>query len=353
MSRRVYFAIPGDLNAPTGGYAYARHMLALLPQKGVRIEPLMLAGTFPFPDEKALRTTQEALCAVSQNEVLLIDGLAYGALPADILNTVKAPIIALVHHPLYLEAGLTAEQQATLYESEKAALRLAQHVIVTSPLTARIIAADFGVPEHVITIAVPGTLPAPRAQGTGDPLQLLAIGAVSPRKGYDILIKALEPLKAFNWHLTIIGSLTHVPPAVEALRELIIATGLEARVTLAGAVSDERMSETFAAADLFVSASLFEGYGMVLTEALARGLPIIASTGGAAADTVPEGVGFKVPSGDVKALSNALRTMLEKPDLRLSFGEKSWQAGQNLPRWQNTADIIAGVLAGVLKRMTA
>ena len=134
-------------------------------------------------------------------------------------------------------------------------------------------------------------------------MQLLAVGAVSPRKGYAVLVEALRDLTDLDWHLTIAGSLDHAPDAAAALGDAIQAACLNRRITVAGAVDDSDLARLYDRADLFVSPSLFEGYGMVLAEAMARGLPLVASTGGAAAETVPDAAGVKVPPGDVAALA--------------------------------------------------
>jgi glycosyltransferase involved in cell wall biosynthesis len=115
-------------------------------------------------------------------------------------------------------------------------------------------------------------------------------------------------------------------------------------VRLLGAVNDKALDALYDKADLFVMSSLFEGYGMVLAEALQRGLPIVTTTGGAASETVPEGAGLKVPPGDAEALSNAIGEALANPALRRTLADAAFEAGDKLPRWEDTARIIAGVL---------
>ena len=220
-------------------------------------------------------------------------------------------------------------------------------MIVTSLLTARLLAADFSVPSGKITVAEPGVEPAARAQGTGSPVQLLAVGAVSPRKGYETLVEALSDLKNLGWRLTITGDLDRDPDAVRRLKHRIEAAGLGDRIALAGAVPDSTLDRLYHRADVVVSASLFEGYGMALAEAMAHGLPLIASTGGAAVDTVPDDAGLKVPPGDTDALRDAIRRMIARPQLRRDFAEGSWAAGQRLPRWSETAATVARVLREV------
>ena len=344
----VAFAVPGDLFAPTGGYAYARKLLALAPDHGVNLIHLKLPGGFPHPSPDELAETERLLLG-SRCPVLLIDGLAFGALPADLVRRLPQTAVGLVHHPLGFENGLDPQRQGELLRSEEDALAGAARVIASSRFTARLLMSDFAVPPQKIDVAEPGTEPAPRARGTGDPVSLLAVGAVSPRKGYDLLVRALADLRQLDWRLTVAGSLERSPEAVAALRHAIAGSDLDGRITLAGAVGESELERLYDAADVFVSPSLFEGYGMVLAEAMARGLPIVASTGGAAAETVPDEAALKVPPGDGPALRDALRDMIADKDLRRARADASWAAGQTLPRWPETAVKVAAVLKGIAR----
>jgi glycosyltransferase involved in cell wall biosynthesis len=339
--------VPGDLDAPTGGYAYARQMLARLPEQGLAIQHIALPASFPHPDEADFAETNRLLRATPERAVLLVDGLAFGAMPCDLVKSLGRTIVVLVHHPLAFETGLSADRQTELFRSEKAALAEAQWVIATSATMARLLASDYDVPGSRIAVAEPGTEPAARASGTGSPVELLAIGAASSRKGYGVLVAALQNLKDIDWHLTIAGALDRAPETVAALRSAIAGAGLSGRITLTGTVDDAELAQLYEKADVFVSASLFEGHGMALTEAMARGLPLVASTGGAALETVPDGVGIKVPPGDVGALRGALHAMIADPALRRACADRSWAAGQALPRWSDTAARVAEVLKAV------
>ncbi len=338
-------AVPGDLAAPTGGYAYARALLRHAPAHGVRLSLLALPGSFPDPSEADLAETARLLAVAPPGAVLLVDGLAYGALPAGLVaGLAPRPVAALVHHPLGYESGLAQARRAALIASERAALKLARAVVATSPFTARLLVEAFGVPPDTITVALPGTEPAPRARGTGSPVALLAVGAVSPRKGYRVLVEALAGLGHLDWRLTLAGALDRDPAEAEGLRGAIGAAGLEGRIRLAGAVTQLELDALYDAADVLVSPSLFEGYGMALTEALARGLPLVASTGGAAAETAPDGAALKVPPGNAGALAGALRRVVGDPALRAALAERAHAAGRALPRWSDAAARVADAL---------
>lgn len=342
--REVVFAIPGDLATATGGYIYDREVLNRLPALGVPVRHIALPGSFPSPSSADWDETRRLLTAVPSDAVLFIDGLAFGVFPPELVRDLARPVVALVHHPLGFETGLTEERARQLVATERAALATTRRVIVTSPLTARLLVEDYGVPSSHIAVAEPGTHPAKRAEGTGDPIALLAVGAVSPRKGYPILIEALSGLRQFEWHLTIAGERGRNPAAADDLDRAIARYDLADRVTLAGRLEPDALEALYAAADIFVMPSLFEGYGMVLAEAMARGLPIVCTTGGAAAETVPDGAGIKLPPGDATAFAGALRDLLVSPPLRQTLAAESWNAGQRLPRWDDTARRVADVL---------
>jgi hypothetical protein len=153
----VVFAVPGKLGTPTGGYAYARQLLAHLPQAGVPVRHLALPEGYPHPTRADLAETARLVASTDLDDILLIDGLAYGAMPREVIVEFRRLVVALVHHPLGLEQGLPPDQQADLLACEAEALALASHVIVTSPLTRRLLAADFDIPLDKITVAEPGT----------------------------------------------------------------------------------------------------------------------------------------------------------------------------------------------------
>ena len=339
----VAFAIPGDLMLQTGGYAYDRRVLDLLQGDSIDITHMPLPRAFPKPSGMDLCTTAQVIAALPKTTVVLVDGLAYGAFSVGTLAAIPNRIVALVHHPLAFETGISAERAAALLLSETTALARANHVVVTSPMTAALLQTNLAVPAEKITVAIPGTDPATRATGTGQPLQLLAVGSVVPRKGYTVLIDALRALERRDWHLTIAGA-ARDSQELALVEGAIAASDLGDHITLVGAIDDADLGRLYSAADLFVMPSLFEGYGMVLAEAMARGLPIDCTTGGAAAETVPDEAAIKVPPGDAAAFSAALAKVMSDTSLRQNLSDASWAAGQTLPRWTDTARIIAGVL---------
>ena len=341
--KRFAFAVPGDLATPTGGYAYDRRMIAELGGLGWQADLLDLGDGFPWPSETTRMAALTKLLKIPAGRAIVVDGLALGVLPEGAAQLAGSnPVVALVHHPLALEAGLSSEQADTLCRSERAALSAVQGVIVTSAATARLVAAEYGVPAERITIAKPGSDPAPLAAGSRDGVvRLLSVGAVVPRKGFDVLIAALATLGDLPWQLTIAGDRTRDLDAAARLDADIAIHALKNRVAVLGAVSSEHLARLYAEADVFALASHFEGYGMAYAEAVAHGLPIIGTTGGAIPDTVPSGAGLLAPPGDMPALANALRRAIGDSNLRQRLADGARAAAPKLPTWRESAKIFA------------
>ena len=346
MVNRIAFAVPGDLATPTGGYGYDRRIIAELRALGWQVEALSLGDGFPRPSAEQRAIALSRLEALPKGAPIVVDGLALGALPEEAEKIARrAPLVALVHHPLALETGLSREDAEKLFESERSALAAADAVIVTSSFTAERLSEDYDVPPESVTIAPPGTDRGGPAKGSTDgTVRLLSVGAVVPRKGFDILIAALAPIVGLPWRLTVAGDLTRDQTTVAQLVTDIERHGLTGRVDLLGAVPHERVSTLYSSADIFVLASHFEGYGMAYAEAMAHGLPIIGTTGGATVDTVPPNAGVLVDPGNVKALTRTLKMLIENEKERRWFASGALAASADLPTWQETARIVAAAL---------
>jgi glycosyltransferase involved in cell wall biosynthesis len=344
--KRFAFAVPGDLATPTGGYAYDRRMIALLSDLGWQIDLLDLGEGFPWPGEATRAAALTQLLSMPAGRIIVADGLALGALPeATSQLGGRNPLLALVHHPLALEAGLTEKQADALRRTERAALSSVQGVVVTSAATARLVAADYGVPAERIVVARPGSDPAPLAQGSRDGVvRLLSVGAVVPRKGFDVLIAALATLTDLPWRLSIAGDRTRDRDAAARLDADIAGHALEERVAVLGTVSPQHLAKLYTQADAFVLASHFEGYGMAYAEAVAHGLPVIGTSGGAIPDTVPPEAGVLVPPGDTASLSGALRRVIGDKELRRRLSSGARAAALQLATWRQSAEIFARAL---------
>ena len=343
MVKNLVFAVPGDLATPTGGYAYDRHIIDELRNLGWQVEILNLGSTFPWANETTRSTAQTRLLMVPEGGIIVVDGLALGVLP-EAARRLRAhhKLVALVHHPLALETGLSSSQAEILHASERVALAAAKHVIVTSPSTGRQLTADYGVAPDKITVARPGNDPMPPAPGSRDGLvRLLSVGSIVPRKGFDVLIAALATLGDLPWRLTIAGDCTRDLPAAAQLDADIARFGLGERITMLGAISAGRLSQIYAEADVFVLASRFEGYGMAYAEAIAHGLPVIGTRAGAIPDTVASDAGLLVAPDDVGALALALHRLIKNADERQRMAAAAQAAARRLPTWRESAQIFS------------
>ena len=350
----VTFAVPGSLDQPTGGYKYDRRVIAGLRQRDCEVDVIDLGDGFPRPTPEMVDAALPRLRRVPAGQPIVVDGLALGVLP-DAAAALRSShrVIALVHHPLALESGLTPAETAALRDSERAALAAVSRVVVTSPATRRILMADYGVPAEIIAVALPGSVRTAGAAAVRRPagetsnqtinqtVNLLAVGAVVPRKGYDVLIEALDQLAALDWQLVIAGDCKRDPTAGE-LAATIARKRLERRVCLAGAVNEHELAALYRDADVFVLASRFEGYGMAYAEAIAHGLPVIGTRTGAVPDTVPAGAGILAPPDDVPALAAALGSMIADEALRERCSAAARAAP--MPTWEAAAQTFLDVL---------
>jgi glycosyltransferase involved in cell wall biosynthesis len=341
------FAVPGELATPTGGYVYDRRIIEELAALGWRIAVVGLGDGFPFPTTDTRAAARARLAALPIGPPIVIDGLAFGVLP-DAAEAVRAThsLVALVHHPLALETGLSATASASLRASERAALDCARHVIATSTATARLLAADYDVPSERLSVVEPGTervASTPRRSESA--IALLSVGAVVPRKGYDVLIAALAQLAHLPWRLVIAGDCGRSPETFRRLVADIARLGLADRISLAGAVTAERLSTLYASADLFVLPSRFEGYGMAYAEAIAHGVPVVGTNAGAIPETVPADAGVLLPPDDVGMLAVTLQRLIESPAERERLAAGARAAA--FPSWRGQAALFARVLANL------
>jgi len=340
MQPLVHFAVPGDLSTLTGGYGYDRRMIDELNALGLDCRPLTLPGDFPEPDETALARSDALLTALPDDSLLIVDGLALGTLDdCAQKHAQRLRLVSMCHHPLALESGLSPALAERLRRSEHRALSACRAVIVTSPATREVLVQDYAVAANSITVAVPGTDPQPFAPCTGNPPQLLTIATLTPRKGHDMLIDALADIRHLPWSARFVGGSSFDPAWASALEQRVKKHGLEQRIAFVGATPTP--DTEYRQADLFVLPSRYEGYGMVFAEAVAFGLPVVATRVGAAADIVSNDAGILVPVGDTPALSSALARGLGEDQYRSTLQQGARIAAARLPDWKQSAGLIA------------
>ena len=345
MTASLEFIVPGRLATLTGGYGYDRRIVAGLRERGWTVTVHELDDSFPMPHASARAESSRVLAAIPDHALVIVDGLALGALPDEVEpHAQRLRLVGLVHHPLAAETGLDPGVAKDLEDTERRALRHVRRVIVTSQATAEMLDA-YGVARQRVIVVNPGTDPAALAEGSGGPdVQLLCVAALIPRKGHDVLFRALASLTWKNWRLTCVGSCERDPATVDRLRQQLRSCGLEDRVSFVGEMSGARLEKLYATADVFVLPTFYEGYGMVVAEALARGLPVVASKTGAIGDLVTPDAGIVVEPGDAELLAQALSRVLSDGAYReqLARGARNVRAG--LPAWEQSCDSLVRLL---------
>jgi glycosyltransferase involved in cell wall biosynthesis len=332
----VHFVVPNNIDdpaQPSGGNIYDSALLAALPAFGWTVRRHRV-GT-------SLRDT---LRAVPEGAVVVVDGLLGCADPRALHDAARRlRMVLLVHMP----AGLNGAPRPDT-ANEAAALSAAGAVIATSNWTRHVLRARHGSLAARVRVAQPGVEPAPHAPGTPAGGQLLFVGAIVAHKGLDVLVRALADVRDLTWECVCVGSLECDPGYVTAVRLLLDEHSLGSRVHLVGAADRDVVAKYYAAADALAAPSRVEAYGMVISEALARGLPVLAAAAGGMAEPMggaADQPGLSVRSGDVAAWSVALRSWLTDAALRQSLRERAALRRTSLPSWSATAARVSDVLA--------
>ncbi|MER6249532.1 glycosyltransferase family 4 protein [Streptomyces griseorubiginosus] len=351
--RSVHFVMPGgvdDPTAPSGGNAYDRRVCLDLPGFGWQVERHAVAGSWPRPAEAARAELAQTLRALPDGTVVLVDGLVACGVPEIIVpEAERLGIVVLVHLPLGDETGLEPGLALELDAKEREVLRAVPAVVATSDWAVRRLVSHHGLAPERVHVATPGADIAPLASGTDGVSRLLCVAAVTPRKGQHRLIEALAGAQDLPWSCVCVGGITQDPEYVAHLRMLIKRYGLQDRLHLAGPKAGAELDASYAAADLMVLTSYAETYGMAVTEALARGIPVLATDVGGVAEAVgraPDGgvPGILVPPEDPAALAAELRGWFGEADVRRRLKAAARGRRAALDGWATTARSLAGVL---------
>jgi glycosyltransferase involved in cell wall biosynthesis len=347
------FVLPGDVDdvtVPSGGNTYDRRTCQALTAAGRHVREVTVAGSWPRPDASARDRLTRVLSELPDDAVTVLDGLVACGVPEIVVPQAhRLRLVVLVHLPLADETGLAPATAAELDARERETLRAAGAVVATGASTARRLVAHHGLAADRVHVVPPGTDPAPLSSGTDGRSRLVCVAAVTPRKGQDLLVEALAAVGDLPWSCECVGPVRRDPAYVERLRDLIERRGLGDRITLAGPRTGEDLEAGYAAADLAVLPSRAEPYGMVVTEALARGIPVLATAVDGVPDTLgraPDGnvPGILVPPEDPAALAGALRRWCTEPALRRRLRASAHLRRGGLDGWDTTARHWADVL---------
>jgi glycosyltransferase involved in cell wall biosynthesis len=349
----VHVVVPDSIDdpgRPSGGNAYDRRICQGLTAIGWSVHERPVPGSWPRPDAAALGNLSGVIAGLPDGAVVLIDGLIASTVPEVLVpETGRLNLVVLVHMPL---GQGQPEESLDAPTRERAVLSAAVAVVTTSSWTRRWLLDEYPLGPGRVHVAEPGVDAADLAGGTAAGGELLCVAAVMPSKGHDVLLAALAAISDLPWRCVCVGTLGRDRNFVDQLGRQAHDGGIGDRIRFAGPLNGADLAEAYAAADALVLASRAETYGMVVTEALARGLPVLATTVGGLPEALGRGAdgsrpGLLVPPGDPDALAAALRTWFGDSVVRQRFRRVARERRAMLPGWPATAARISRVLAEV------
>ena len=344
----VHVVVPDGIDdpaRPSGGNVYDRRVCSGLSGLGWSVHEHAVPGSWPRPGPAARTGLARALRGLPAQDVVLLDGLVASPAP-DVLvpEAGRLRLVVLVHLPLGLHGPGAA--------AEKAVLTRAAAVVATSPWTRCALLERYPLHPQRLHVAEPGTDTAPVSAGSPSGGALLCVGSVVPDKGHDVLVAALAAVSDLGWRCVCAGSLDRDPAFADAVRRQARSSRIDDRLRLVGPRTGPALEAEYAAADVLVHASRGETYGMVVTEALAHGLPVVATRAGGlpqALGRAPDGTlpGVLVPPDDPGRLAGALRSWLGDTGLRERLRGSARGRRGTLTGWATTADEVSRVLQAV------
>jgi glycosyltransferase involved in cell wall biosynthesis len=346
--RAVHFIVPAGIDdpaQPSGGNTYDRRVAGGLAAGGWTVRLHEVPGSWPWPDAQSLGGLVDAVGGIPDGALVLLDGLVASPAP-EVLATEagRLRLVVLVHMLLGQD---TTDSCAR--EREGAALSAAVSIVTTSAWARRTLVELYSLPGDRVRVAEPGIDRAELAPGTASAGALLSVAAVIPGKGHDLLLDALAPLTGWRWQCQCVGSLERDPVFADRLRRRVLDAGMNGRVRFSGPQTEADLARSYAAADVLVVASRAESYGMVVAEALARGLPVVAAEVGGVPEALGHGTdgtrpGLLVPPGDPVALRDAIQSWLEDARLRRRLRAAARQRRTSLADWSTTTSAVAEAL---------
>jgi glycosyltransferase involved in cell wall biosynthesis len=344
----VHAVLPDGIDdpaRPSGGNVYDRRACSGLTELGWDVREHPVLGFWDRPDATGFAALSGVIGAIPDGELVLVDGLIASTAPEVLVpGTTRLRLVVLVHMPLG-----DWPRDADARTREHAVLSTAAAVVTTSAWARDRLLELYALAPDRVHVAHPGVDAAELASGTGSGGALLCVAAVTFDKGHDVLLDALAAISDLTWSCVCVGRLDRDPAFVDALRLRLVDIGLDRRVEFRGPRTGAELAGSYAAADLLVLASRAETYGMVVTEALAHGLPVIAADVGGVTEALGHGAdgvrpGLLVAPDDATELAAALRAWLSDAALRQALRQAALERRESLPDWTNTASVLAEVL---------
>jgi glycosyltransferase involved in cell wall biosynthesis len=347
---RVHVVVPEGFDnpsQPSGGNIYDRRVCAGLAEAGWEVLIATVGAAWPLPDAGARAELDRIVSAIPDGETVLIDGLIASPTAAQLVpHAGRISMTVLLHMPL--ATAFDTHHDAGAERSERSVLRAAAGVVVTSEWTRQQVLARYEIPPGRVHVARPGAdqVAAPPRPVRG---RLICVGVLSRHKGQDLLVEALAELGDRDWHCLLAGPLDRDPDFVDHLQTRITRLGYDHRVRLTGVLTGAALSEAYTTADLLVAPSRSETYGMVVTEALAHGLPVVAAAVGGLPEALGStangsGPGQLVPPGDPAALAAALGDWLGDEGHRHRLQAAAGKRRSTLRGWEQTTQEITDAL---------
>jgi glycosyltransferase involved in cell wall biosynthesis len=352
----VHVVVPDGIDdpaRPSGGNSYDRRICRGLAAIGWSVHERPVTGSWPRPDAAALCTLTGVMARIPDDAVVLIDGLIASAAPEVLVPEAgRLRLVTLVHAPLGNGppgGGPPGGEVAQTRTRERLVLSAAVAVVTTSDWSRRWLLDRYALDPAQVHVAEPGVDTAELSSGTAAGGELLCVAAVTPGKGHDVLLKALAAVTDLPWRCVCVGTLMLDPDFVACLARRAQESGIHDRVRFTGPLSGADLDAAYAAADALVLATRAETYGMVVTEALACGLPVIATAVGGIPEALGRGAdgirpGLLVPPGDPEALAAALRRWLGDAGLQQRLRHACQERRRTLPGWSATSVRISRVL---------
>lgn len=345
MSGAVHVVVPRGFDDParlSGGNTYDRRLCAGLRALGWEVHVAVVEGGWPWTPELGAGELERSLSAIPDGRVVVLDGLLASRLPWVVLPASRRLRVVLLMH---LPAGVD-DLSARLPEQQVVASATA--VVTPSGWCREWLVAEYALDPARVVVAAPGVDRAPAAPGSGGGTSLLCVGAISPVKGQDRLLAALAVLRDLDWTCTCVGADSVDPAFADALRKEVADLGLDGRFVLAGPQTGDDLAAAYSSSDLLVLASRTETYGLAVTEALAHGLPVVATDVGGVRESL--GTTRSGPPGLLVApegLAGALRRWLTDATLRAGLREAALERRAGLAGWSETARRVGEVVREV------